>query len=115
MNGDAIIEKAAKCLKPGGGIYITTGDIESLHARVLGRKWRLIAPPFHIFYYSPKTLSRLLEMHGFSVVSIEHHGKYFNLGSIIRHISGLSINKLAVTPVRINLLDVMTVIAKMEG
>ncbi len=115
MNADALIEKAARSLKPGGGIYVTTGDIKSMHARALGRKWRLIAPPLHIFYYSPETISRLLAKHGFSVLSIRHHGKYFNLGSIVRHVSRLSVNGLAVMPVRIEPLDVMTVIARMKG
>ena len=40
-----VIEKAARWLKPGGLLALTTGDIGSPMARLRGQRWRLIHPP----------------------------------------------------------------------
>lgn len=55
------IQKISAELEVGGRVYITTGDISSLLARVQKAKWRMIHPPSHLHYFSKDTLSRLLE------------------------------------------------------
>jgi len=62
------VAKAAEWLRPGGLIAISTGDVESLSARLHGRDWSLMTPPWHQFYFSRRTLSRLLRGTGFRVV-----------------------------------------------
>ena len=117
------VEQAARDLRSGGLLAITTGDIGSLNARLRGRRWRMIHPPTHLHYFSVPTLSQLLARHGFTVVHVEHPGVSRTLQSIlyislvvmqgrqklydlVKNIPGLA------TPVTLNLFDVMYVIAK---
>lgn len=71
---DLYIEKASRMLKQGGVICATTGDIGSLVATVRGQQWRLIHPPTHLYYFSRRTMQRMLTRHGFEIVHFEHVG-----------------------------------------
>lgn len=115
LDPSAVIKKASEVLKPGGGIYIPTGDINSLFARLCGRKWRLMTPPLHIYFYTPETITKLLNKHGFTVLKISHGGKYYNLGSLFQYVAGISKNKIPQIPIKVNMGDVMTVIARYDG
>jgi 2-polyprenyl-3-methyl-5-hydroxy-6-metoxy-1,4-benzoquinol methylase len=76
------IEKVSRNITPGGLLAITTGDIDSLNARIRGAKWRQIHPPTHLHYFSAKTLKKLLEKNGFTVVRSSHVGNYHSLDDI---------------------------------
>lgn len=65
---DRFIARIARLTRAGGPLFITTGDIGSVVARMRGRRWRMIHPPTHLHYFSRATLARLLERHGFRVV-----------------------------------------------
>ena len=75
------LEKISGIIKKDGGLIITTGDISSQIAQLFGKRWRMIAPPLHVYYYSRNTISRLLEKYGFHILSISHLPKYYNLNS----------------------------------
>jgi 2-polyprenyl-3-methyl-5-hydroxy-6-metoxy-1,4-benzoquinol methylase len=75
-NPEKFIEKAAKELKSGGRIYITTGDIECFVPRLQKAKWRMIHPPSHLQYFSKRTLSKLLENYGFKIVDVSYPPVY---------------------------------------
>ena len=68
------LEKISAHSRPGSLIALTTGDVGSLNARWRGRKWRLIHPPTHLFYFSRRTIAALLEKYGYEVLSISHCG-----------------------------------------
>lgn len=72
-NPKKTLEKIYKLLKPKGLLVIETGDIGSYHARLFGRKWRLIKTD-HNFYYSSETLNKLLEKTGFVSLRTEYDG-----------------------------------------
>lgn len=112
LNPSLFIKKCAEIIKPHGGIILTTGDINSFFARMFFKKWRMIQPPLHIYYYSPKTITSLLEKHGFSIISITHPGKYQNINSIIQYLFGIKKNKFAKIPIKVNVGDIMMVVAK---
>lgn len=71
---DLFIAHIARLMRPGGLLYLTTGDIGSLVARIRGRRWRMIHPPTHLHYFSRSTLRRLLMNHGFEVLDIRTVG-----------------------------------------
>jgi SAM-dependent methyltransferase len=117
------IEKIASEMNRDGILAITTGDIESLNARVRGMKWRQIRPPIHLHYFSEKTLIRLLERNGFEVVYAAHPGSYLSLRNIL-HIILVARNRspnlyrwldragLLKSNVYLNMFDLLYVIGK---
>jgi SAM-dependent methyltransferase len=50
-----------RCLNRDGVILLTTGDIDSLNARLFGKRWRLMTPPQHTFFFSRQTLRSMFE------------------------------------------------------
>jgi SAM-dependent methyltransferase len=69
-----VLRSAARLLKPGGHVLITTLDIEGAF-----RQWEWKAPE-HIFYFSFRSLSRLLEAAGFQVLRRQlRHGTTWHL------------------------------------
>ena len=90
---DLFIEKAARDLKPGGLLAITTGAIASLNPRRRGRRWRMIHPPTHLHYFSVETMRQLLRAHGFDVVHVSHPGNSRKLRSVLHFIMVLQANR----------------------
>jgi len=75
-------------LEDNGVVLVVTHNASSLLARALGRRW----PPFalqHPQLYSPKSITKLFERSGFSVVKIDQAVNYFPLVYLMR--AGLSI------------------------
>jgi SAM-dependent methyltransferase len=55
-------------LRPHGIVYITTPHYNSLSRRMFHGKWNVIDYPSHLSYYAKKTLKKLFEDSGFSLV-----------------------------------------------
>ncbi len=66
-------------LKRGGWIAMSTINIDSLIARLLGRRWPWLMQ-MHRVYFSPATMRKLLVDAGFTNVSIRVHIRYISLG-----------------------------------
>lgn len=67
----AFIERLRTWLVPGGSLVLTTPDNASIYPRLLMRKhWFYYWPDEHLFYFDPRTISRLLYDHGFAVESV---------------------------------------------
>lgn len=75
------LRRANELLKPGGLIAITTPNIKSITARLLRGKWPHIKLE-HQFYFSPGSLSQLLEKAGFQVLSLRSAPKALSLNYI---------------------------------
>ena len=76
------LEKINKMLDKDGLLSINTVDISSLYAYIRGKKWHMLIPPEHIYYFSKKNLKILLEKHGFEVLEFSKPGKKFSLSYI---------------------------------
>lgn len=79
----AYLAKVATLTRPGGVLALTTGDLGSPLARFRGARWRQIHPPTHLWYFSRKTLSLLVEKHGFEVVACRRVGMWRSLGQVL--------------------------------
>ncbi|MDR2701932.1 MAG: class I SAM-dependent methyltransferase [Spirochaetaceae bacterium] len=67
------VREAWRILKPNGRLYITTPNINGLQARLFGSSWRS-AIFDHLYLFSVKTLTLLLESAGFTVERVKTWG-----------------------------------------
>jgi SAM-dependent methyltransferase len=111
-------------LKPGGLIVIKVHDISSLFARISGNRYYALIPPYHLSYFSPRTLRLALEKNGFSflkntyiphilfISTIFHRLSRGNATSLFGKVSsvlhGTTIGNLKI---RKNMYDIMTLLA----
>ena len=65
-NPEDIIKKLSSVLRPGGLLYITTPNYNSLTRLLLRDRWNLFHKE-HLFYFTDKTLKALLEKYGFRI------------------------------------------------
>ena len=71
------VEKVARLLRPGGIFSLATPDIDSIPARLTGKRWvGYKLSEEHVYYFSAATLRRMLDQYGFDVVDVRHVGKY---------------------------------------
>jgi 2-polyprenyl-3-methyl-5-hydroxy-6-metoxy-1,4-benzoquinol methylase len=67
------VREAWRILKPDGRLYVTTPNINGLQARLFGSAWRS-AIFDHLYLFSVKTLTLLLEGAGFTVEKVKTWG-----------------------------------------
>ncbi len=65
-----------RLIKPQGILGLSTGNIDSFIARSNLSKWGLLAPPWHLYYFSKNTLCRLLRDIGFDILHLETNSHF---------------------------------------
>lgn len=60
----AAVAAASRLLRPGGALYLTTPNFDSLSRRLLGARWRVISLPEHVCYFNRSALATLLARAG---------------------------------------------------
>jgi len=75
----ATLNEIRRILKPSGILCINTPNISSLASKILGAKWWGLKQA-HLFYFTPQTLSKMLELTGFKPVKIRSCARTFTLG-----------------------------------
>jgi len=73
------LEKLKGLLNDKGHILMVTPNTNSLSAKILGKKWYLMDPPQHLFYWSNENIKEFLKVHGFNVINIKPLRKKFSL------------------------------------
>lgn len=71
---DRALRSAARLLRPGGLLYITTPNAKSLNRRMLGLEWSIFRPPEHITIWSACGLRAALDRAGFEIRRIRTEG-----------------------------------------
>ena len=66
-------------LSDRGIIVLVTPNIESWLARISRARWVSFKIPEHVAYYTPKTITRLLEMAGFEILTVDSAYQYYRL------------------------------------
>jgi 2-polyprenyl-3-methyl-5-hydroxy-6-metoxy-1,4-benzoquinol methylase len=119
----AELAKSHRLLEPGGLIVVHTMNIDSLLARLMGRRWPWLMD-MHIHYFSRTTLIKMLENAGFEVIRARAEGRYLSLRYLASRVEALNraLGRLLARLVRatnlstrslpVNLGDLMTVYAR---
>ncbi len=69
-----LLAEAARVLRPGGRLVLSTGDIGSAYAQARGADWHLMTPPWHLTMFSRTTLARAAASAGLRVVGWRSEG-----------------------------------------
>lgn len=82
-NSSGVLAKIHDLLKQSGNYIMSCPNFDSVNARLFGNKWYHLDCPRHLYIYTPKTLTALLEKNGFVLEKIiyEKSSKGF-LGSL---------------------------------
>ena len=78
VNPRQALTKVRKILKPDGILYINTPDIKSISSRLLKTKWWGMNS-FHLYYFSKKSLDRLLVKSGFRAIKYSRYVRTFTV------------------------------------
>lgn len=78
------LQTICRLLKPGGVVFIATPSTDSWSAKLLGWNWMEYKPE-HLFFFNPKTITRLLENAGFDNVEISSGRKVLTPDYMIGH------------------------------
>ena len=78
-NPAAELAQANILLNPGGWLVVHTMDVESLTARLMGKRWPWLMD-MHLYYFSQNTLAQMLVQNGFDVIWSGAQGRYLRLG-----------------------------------
>ncbi len=70
----AALAAIARLTRPGALLTLSTGDVTGPLARLGLRNWNLMEPPYHLFFFSPKTIDLLLGKAGFELRRIVYDG-----------------------------------------
>ena len=115
---DEVLRTVHRHTRPGSLLVLSTGDFGSVAARLLGRHWRLMTPPQHLWFFTERSLGRLLERHGLRVLRTCRPWKLVPLHLIAyqmaRYLGGQRWLRRMRIPggVPVNLFDAMRVIAE---
>jgi SAM-dependent methyltransferase len=119
-----VMEEVARILRPGGRLLLTTGDVQSLVARISGPRWHLYTLPEHLFFYSRESLRHLLGSHGLRIESIRLHASLYPLGYLVERLTKTLLgiewgggyeSPLTRLAIPVNLFDIVTVAAVREN
>lgn len=78
------LDNVRRILKPGGVVFLATPSTESWSARLMRRHWMEYKPE-HLFFFNPRTITRLLENAGFDRVEVSSGKKALTPDYMIGH------------------------------
>ena len=67
-----MLKNVYRVLKPGGQIWISCPNSQSWLRKLFGRSWINWHVPFHLFHFSCKTLTQLLQFSGFEITELKY-------------------------------------------
>src|SRR5262249_29121705 len=120
--------RLAATLAPGGLLVLSTMDADSWVSRLVGKRLEdFRRTREHLFFFSRRTLRRILERHGFEVVVMRSIGHAFTLALLLDRLAlynrpvFTTLRRLAIraglgsVPLRINPLTKMIAFARRRG
>ena len=66
-----MLAQVRRLLRPGGEVWISCPNADSLWRRVFGRGWVNWHVPYHLWHFSPRTLEAVLARAGFRLTALK--------------------------------------------
>src|SRR5262249_19024683 len=101
------LRELRRIIKPGGWLVLETPNIATAWYRLLGAGWAQIIPD-HIFFFTPRTITRLCESSGFEARELRSVGKAMSVRLFINRLGRYhrpTANLLETACNRLNLSD----------
>lgn len=80
------LRELRRIIRPGGWLVLETPNIATAWYTLLGARWRQIIPD-HIFFFTPRTITRLCESSGFEASELRSVGKAMSVRLFINRLS----------------------------
>lgn len=115
-----ILKQVNRILKKGGLLVIDTPNVDSFFAKLRGRKWGDFVR-MHIYYFSPKSIEKILKKNGFKIIKIENHSRIIVLKNAVEWLDSKVLHFLfkrtflGNLKLKVNLFDDMLIYAKKDG
>ena len=121
----AALRRVAQLLVPGGILAFTTINIGSVGARLFRGRWPWFMR-MHLHYFTSQSLRELVRQEGFAPLKVTTQPKVLQLGYILERARGLfgplargggwTVERLGLAhyPVKVNLGDILLVVARKE-
>jgi len=78
------LARVRELLKPGGAIFIATPSLDSWSAKLMGKLWMEYKDE-HLFFFSNRSLTNILQKSGFSAVALKPGYKVLTLEYVAQH------------------------------
>lgn len=85
-----------RVLKPGGLIVVHTIDMDAPFAKLMGKRWPWLME-MHVTYFTRRTLAKMLESVGFTVVRAEPQGRYQRINYLASRLGAINPHLRTVT------------------
>ncbi len=76
------LKECRRIMKPGGLLVVNYPDCGSWLARLMGRKW-IFYLSVHLYYFTPKTIRKILARSGFKTIKIKPHIQTLGFGYLM--------------------------------
>jgi len=111
-----VLQTLHRLLSSDGVLFLTTGNHDALLSRLMGKRWRLMTPPQHLYFFSSRTLRKMVTTAGFRVLDSRSHWKRVPVGLAAYQVAraGLRIRaleRLAHIGIPVNLFDTLQMLA----
>ncbi len=121
----AEFRRAAEVLRPSGVLALSTGDAGSPVARIWGKRWHLLTPRHHNYFFTREHLTRYLEEQGFQLLTTKKPSSTYSVAYLAHKSQTVAGNRLARRlaasarrsplgrlEIPMNLYDIMTLVAR---
>jgi len=83
------LEQCKKLLKEDGLLIINYPDIGSLPSKIMGGRWVFLLS-VHLYYFTPKTIKKILKKTGFKAVLFKKHWQTLGMGYLVYRMEAYS-------------------------
>jgi SAM-dependent methyltransferase len=92
----ATVTEARRISKTGGHLVVEVPFASGLPARLFGSCWSQLDVPRHLVFYTPETLSHLLQRCGYRVLHVKSFGAPFSIGiSVLQALGFTKLGRLS--------------------